>query len=301
MISNAISFVAVVKAGSFSKAAEVLGISKSQISRHVKQLEKSLGIQLLYRTTRSITLTESGQSFYQSCQEIEENYRAAIDDLKQDFTAVKGTLRMTAPISFGSEFLPKVIYQFNQIYPNIKIVLSLSSANENLVEKNFDLSFRIAASLPDSSLKMRVLAKLDMVYVAAPSFLANIPLPTTMDELKNLNCTAPVCKAVGQSGQTTYIWSYFDEHNQLVKFTPNTNFEVDSLRAQIQFLLLGTGIGRVPELFVRKDLDEGRLIRLLPTLRQPPLFVYLLYPDRKYLPKKVASFIEFIKECELDF
>ncbi|MBA3536523.1 MAG: LysR family transcriptional regulator [Tatlockia sp.] len=301
MINNAISFVAVVKAGSFSKAATILGVSKSQLSRHVNQLETTLGIQLLYRTTRSIALTESGQSFFQSCQEIEENYMAAIDELKQEFKAIKGTLRITAPISFGSEFLPKVLYQFSQIYPNIKIVLSLSSTNENLVEKNFDLSFRIAAKLPDSSLKMRVISKLDMVFVAAPAYLANIPLPISMDELKNLNCTSPVCRAVGQTGQTTFTWSYYDENNKLEKFSPHANFEVDGLRAQIHFLLLGSGVGRVPELFVRKELEEGRLIQLLPTLKQPPLYVYLLYPNRKNLPKKVASFIEFIKDKELDF
>ncbi|STX28881.1 LysR family transcriptional regulator [Legionella beliardensis] len=292
MISNAISFVAVVKAGSFSKAAAILGVSKSQLSRHVNQLEKSLGIQLLYRTTRSLSLTESGHSFFLRCHEIEENYMAAVDELKQEFTAIKGTLRITAPIAFGSEFLPKIIYQFSQMYPNIKIVLSLSSATENLVEKNFDLSFRIAAQLPDSSLKMRVLSTLDMVYVAAPSYLANIAHPTTIEDLKTLNCTSP-------TGQTTNVWPYYDEHNNLIKFIPNANFEVDGLRAQIQFLLLGTGIGRVPELFVRKELAQGTLIQLLPNLKQPPLFVYLLYPNRKHLPKKVASFLEFIKNSDL--
>ena len=146
MIQYALSFVTVVKAGGFSNAAKITGLSKSQLSRHVRQLETMLGIQLLYRTTRSLALTESGEQFFLSCREIEESYEEAVDHLKQDFKALRGTLRMTAPISFGSEFLPQLIYQFTQKYPNIKIILSLTSSTENLIEKNFDLSLRIAPS-----------------------------------------------------------------------------------------------------------------------------------------------------------
>lgn len=296
MISNTLSFVAVVKAGSFSKAAANLGVSKAQLSRHVSQLEASLGIQLLYRTTRSLKLTESGQIFYLSCRDIEENYEAAIDQLKHEFKALNGTLRITAPISFGSEFLPKVINQFMEKYPNIKIVLSLSSVTENLVEKNFDISFRIAAKLPDSSLKMRVLMELNMALIAAPSYLENKSYPQKMEDLKQVDCISPISRSVGQ---TTFNWSYY-QNNKIVNFYINPKIEVDSLRSLIQFVLLGAGVGRVPEIFIRKDLAEGRLIQLLPTLRQPPLYVYLLYPNRKNLPKKVEAFIEFIKDASFE-
>src|SRR5215216_2535247 len=101
MIPNALSFVAVVKAGSFSAAAQLLGVSKAQLSRHVSQLEASLGIQLLYRTTRSITLTDSGEQFFLSCRDIEESFEEAVDNLNQNFKALRGTLRITSTISFG--------------------------------------------------------------------------------------------------------------------------------------------------------------------------------------------------------
>jgi len=292
MINNALSFVAVVKAGSFSNAAKLTGISKAQLSRHVKQLETVLGIQLLYRTTRSIALTESGEAFFLSLRDIEDSYTEAVDNLKQDFLAVRGTLRMTAPISFGSEFLPKIIYRFNQKYPNIKIVLSLTSTTEDLIEKNYDLSIRVAPSLPDSSLRMRTLMELEMVICAAPAYLAQHPCPVNPEDLKNHKCITPINRSLGLS---RIHWPFLI-NKKIVNVSPDSNIEVDSLRAQIHLIMFGAGIGRVPRIFIERELKERKIISLLPDVEQPKNYVYLLYPDRKNLPKKLQLFIDFIKE-----
>src|SRR3990167_1091409 len=152
MINYALSFVAVVKAGNFSVAAKNIGVSKAQLSRHVSRLEKLLGVQLLYRTTRSLALTEQGKQFYTSCQGIDEQYNEAVNTLKRDFSGMQGTLKVTAPIDFGIEFLPPIIHQFIKNNPNMNISLSLSNKNEDLLEKNYDLAIRIANKLPDSNL-----------------------------------------------------------------------------------------------------------------------------------------------------
>lgn len=290
MIHRALSFVAVVKAGSFSNAAKNMGVSKARISRHVSQLEAELGIQLLYRTTRSITLTESGEAFYASCCDIEESYEDAVDQLKQEFSSLKGTLRMTAPISFGSEFLPKIIHQFHQEYPHIKIILSLSSSTEDLVEKNFDLSLRIAPSLPDSSLRMRKIMTLDMVLCASASYFADKPYPQKITDLADHQCITSVNRNLSL---TKINWSFY-ENKKIIKFTPNSIIEVDSPRAQIQLIALGTGIGRVPAIFIEKELESGQIVRILPNVEQPPNQLYLLYANRPVLPKKLKIFIEFL-------
>lgn len=292
VIHNALSFVAVVKAGGFSNAAKMIGISKAQLSRNVSQLEASLGIQLLYRTTRSIALTESGKAFFLNCRDIEESYNEAVDQLKQDFYALQGTLRITAPISFGSEFLPKLIYQFNQKYPNIKIVLSLTSSTEDLVEKNFDLALRVAHSLPNSNFRMRTIMSLRMVLCAAPSYFENQQIPTQFEDLEKHKCITSINRDLGLS---KIHWPFYQK-GKVIKFAPNSIIEVDSLRAQIHLLLLGAGIGRVPSIFVKKEMEQGRLINLLPTIEQPKSYVYLLFPNRKNLPKKLQIFIDFIKE-----
>ncbi|KTC92857.1 MULTISPECIES: LysR family transcriptional regulator [Legionella] len=294
VIHNALSFVAVVKAGGFSNAAKIIGISKAQLSRHVSQLETSLGIQLLYRTTRSIALTESGKEFFLNCSDIEESYNEAVDQLKQDFYALRGTLRITAPISFGSEFLPKLIYQFNQKYPNIKIILSLTSSTEDLIEKNFDLAIRVAQSLPDSNFRMRTLMTLQMVLCAAPSYLKNHITPNKLEDLENHKCITSINRDIGLS---KIHWPFYKK-GKIIKFAPNSITEVDSLRAQIHLILLGAGIGRVPYIFVKKEIEQGRLIHLLPAIEQPKSYVYLLFTNRKNLPKKIQIFIDFIKEFD---
>lgn len=273
-----------------------MGISKAQLSRHVSKLETMLGIQLLYRTTRSLSLTESGEQFFLSCSEIEERYEEAIDHLKQDFQSLKGTIRLTAPISFGSELLPLIIHEFTQKYPNIKIVLSLTSSTEDLIEKNFDLALRVAPSLPDSTLRMRTIMLLELILCAAPAYFTGKAYPQKIEDLKEHQYITSINRSLGLS---RVHWDFY-QNQKVIKFTPDSKIEADSLRAQIHLISLGAGIGRVPSIFIRKELEEGTLIKVLPTIKQPQLYAYLLYSNRKSVPKKLQIFIDFIKNYNLD-
>lgn len=292
MIRNALSFVAVVKAGSFSIAAQKIGVSKAQLSRHVSQLEEALGIQLLYRTTRSLVLTESGEQFFQSCCTIEESYTDAVDNIKRGFHAMRGTLRITAPISFGTESLPKFINQFTQRYPNINVILSLSSVTEDLIEQNFDLAIRVASTLPDSTLRMRTMMEFEMALCASPIYFKNQKPPVNPEELKKYRCIS----SINRNREIQKIQWAFIVNDNIVKYTPNSVIEVDSMRAQIELVMLGAGIGRAPKFLIENELKEGKLIEVLPNIKQPKFYVYLLYPDRKNLPKKTQVFIDFMRE-----
>jgi DNA-binding transcriptional LysR family regulator len=291
MIQNVLSFVAVAKAKSFSNAAKALRVSKAQLSRHIKQLEESLNIQLIYRTTRTFRLTESGEQLLSSCQDLDEIYQDAIDSLKKGFDTTQGVLRLTAPISFGSEILPALIHEFTQQYPHIKIVLSLSSTTEDLIDKKFDLAFRAAPALPDSSMRMCKMMELEMILCAAPHYLATQKIPKKLEDLQNFKCITSVNHQIN----TTKIYWPCYVNKKLINFSPNNVIEIDGLRAQIQLLLLGTGIGRIPQLFVQNELSEGKLIEVLPAIKQRSNYIYLLYPNKKNLPKKIAVFIEYAR------
>src|SRR3990167_6250670 len=137
LIYYAFSFLAVVKAGGFSSAAKKSGISKSQLSRHVDALESLLGIQLLHRTTRVLILTDEGKQFYDAYEGISERCDEALNNLKQDFSGMTGTVRLTAPVDWGIRYLPKIMHAFSKQYPNLNSVMSFSNRYENIDEHNF--------------------------------------------------------------------------------------------------------------------------------------------------------------------
>jgi DNA-binding transcriptional LysR family regulator len=293
MINYALSFVAVAKAGGFSLAAKNIGVSKAQLSRHVSRLEELLGVQLLHRTTRSLVLTEQGKQFYASCQGIEEQYDEAVNTLKHDFSTMQGTLKITAPIDFGIEFLPPILHQFTTNYPNMNIVLSLSNKNEDLLEENHDLAIRIANKLPNSNLRMRTIMEFKRLICASPDYFKNKKQPKHPSELKEHCCIT----SLNRSMNTLKPQWQFSEKKQLVNYPLEKVMEVDSLIAQLELIQLGAGIGRMPNYFIRDELKSGKLIELFKQIEKPSSYVYLLYPDTPILPKKTQLFIELIKEA----
>lgn len=292
VIKFALSFLSVVKANSFSAAARNSGISKAQLSRHVRQLEGLLGVQLLHRTTRILKLTEHGRKFYNSCQGIEEQYHEAVNIIKYDFTSMQGTLKITAPIDFGIEFLPPIIHKFTKKYTDMNIALSLSNRNEDLLEHNYDLAIRIANKLPDSNLKMRTIMEFKRLICVSPNYLQNNKLPKSPNDLKNHRCIT----SLNHNLNTIKPQWQFYENNKIINYSLNKVIEVDSLLAQLELIHLGVGIGRMPDYFIRNELKTGKLVELFPNTEKPSSYVYLLYPNSQTPSKKTQLFIEFIKK-----
>lgn len=292
MIELALSFVAVVKANNYSEAARKTGTSKAKLSRDVKKLEQQLGSQLLHRTTRSLVLTEAGRQFFESCCMIEERYDEAVENLKSDFSTIQGPLKITAPIDFGIEFLPKILHEFTERYPKINISLTLSNINENLVENNYHVAFRIANQLADSSLRMITIKEFKRLICAAPAYFKNKKLPKIVTDLKNHRCIISVNH---HTNAVNPQWSFY-KNKQIVNLPLNNVIKADSLIVQKQLISLGTGIGRMPDYLIQNELDTGEFIEILPAVNKPSSYIYLLYADKVFLPKKVRAFIDFIKE-----
>lgn len=296
MINYALSFVAIVKAASFTLAAKNLGVSKAQLSRHLKRLEEQLGIQLLFRTTRSLVLTEEGKQFYQACLGIEESYDEAIHSLQQDFKSIHGTLKITAPVDFGIEFLPPIIYEFTQKYSQINVNLVLSNVNEDLIQGNYDLAIRIANTLPDSSLRMTTLMQFRRLICVAPRYLKTMKAPKQLSELKNHTC---ITSLNHNSAVHRTQWQFI-ENKKIVSYPLGRLIEIDSLFAQLNLIHLGAGIGRMPNYLIDQQLKSKKLIELFSDIEKPLTSVYLVYPDKKALPKKTQLFIQFLKKLVTD-
>lgn len=292
MINYALSFVAVVKAAGFTQAAKQTGVSKAKLSRHVKELETSLGIQLLHRTTRTFALTEQGKQFFDSCQNIEELYDNAIENLKRDFSGMRGILRITAPIDFGVRFLAPVVREFCQQYPLMNITLSLSNVNENLPEQQFDLAIRVANKLPDSNLRMINLMKFNRIVCATPSYIKNNKEPKKPSDLKKHLCVTIINRNMNVIKPS---WALY-EGKKLLNYPLDHFIEVDSYDLQQKLIETGICIGRLPSYQVSKEIKSGKLIELFPTIQKPTTYAYLLYPDTIILPHKTRAFIEMMKK-----
>jgi DNA-binding transcriptional LysR family regulator len=292
LVYYALSFLEVVKAGSFSRAAKNIHVSKAQLSKHVSALETLLGIQLLHRTTRAMALTEQGKQFFIACEGIEESCATAVNSLEHNFSSMQGTLKITAPIDFGIQFLPPIIHEFSKQNPLMNTILSLSNLNENLTEQNFDVAIRIANKLPDSDLRMYTILEFKRIICASPHYLKNKFTPNDLKELKNHTCIT----SVNRNTSIIYPQWQFQVGKKVLNIKLEKFIEVDSLFAQLELIKLGTGIGRLPDYFIKKELKNGKLIELFSHVEKPTTYVYVLYPNTPILPKKTRAFIDFIKD-----
>lgn len=290
LISYGLSFSAVVKAGGFSNAARLSGLSKAQLSRHVSALEKMLGMQLLHRTTRTMSLTEQGKQFFSIYEGIEERCAEAVNLIKHDFHEMQGTVKITAPIDFGIRFLPPIIHEFSNEYPNLNIILSFSNAYENLNEKNFDIAIRIANQLSDSDCRAKTLKQFKRLICASPKYFKNKLIPLHPDELKDYHCIT----GVNTSSDNIYPQWQFTINNKNHNYKLEKFIQVDSTFAQIDLIKSGAGIGRIPDYFIRKELKSGELIELFSEFERPVTYIYLLYAGGSAIPKKTQILIDYI-------
>jgi DNA-binding transcriptional LysR family regulator len=280
-------FTKVVESASFAAAARHFGMSPAMVSKHVQSLEERLGVRLLNRTTRRVSATEVGQSYYEHCQrilaEMEQADRAA-GDLQ---TAPRGLLRVTAPVSFALRHLGPAIAEYLAAYPDVSIELSLDDPYVDLVEERFDLAIRVGR-LADSSLMSRKLCSVTMMLCAAPAYLQAKGAPQAPSDLTKHNCLV-YTYTTPQSA-----WRFVDQKgNEHVvrisgRFLANNG---DALRA---LALKGVGVILAPDFIVDEDVAAGRLIQLLPDYTTQETPVHAVYPHGRLLSAKTRTFIDFI-------
>ncbi|MCW8884548.1 MAG: LysR family transcriptional regulator [Motiliproteus sp.] len=281
-------FTRVVEAKSFSEAARQLGVAKSAVSKQVSLLEKEVGVRLMNRSTRKLSLTEAGQIYYQHCVEIVGRAEIALNELRQYQHQPTGTLRVASPVAFGVTNLVPVVKDLRCTYPQLKIDLLLEDRVINMVEEGVDLSIRIGW-LEESNLVARKLGESPMVVVASPDYLARCGTPTTPEQLSehqwlSLSLLSAPLRWNFRSKQ--------GEHRVQMQSFLKTN----SADALLSMAIEGLGVTVVSKFMICKALQQGQLVTLLDNYQLDPVGVYAVYPHRGHMPPKIRVFLDFLSK-----
>ncbi len=278
------TFVRVVEKESFTAAAAALGVPKSSVSRSIARLEEEIGVQLLQRTTRKLSLTDAGRDYFQRA-------RIALDGLDEATAAVsesgvkpQGVVRVTAPGDVGVLMLADIVAEFVKKYPGIRIDLSLTSRRVNLVDEGFDMAVR-AGRMADSSLIARKLGAADMGLFASPAYLKRRGRPKKLAELASHDCiffrssdSGTKWRLTGPDGETSV------EVNAIVS--------VDDMMFMQRAVLAGIGIGSIPRLPLQCKKDD--LVRVLPEFTIAGASLNAVWPASRHVPARVALFRDFV-------
>ena len=280
--------VEVVRSGSFVGAADVLGMSKAAVSRHVGELEARLGVRLLQRTTRRLALTEAGQIFHARSKDILDSVSEAEDEISTQSGTASGLLRISAPVTFGIRHLAPLWGEFRQRHPKVTLDITLADRVVDLIEEGYDLAIRIGR-LSSSTLVSRHLATTRMVLCASPGYLERHGRPRHPHDLAEHVVLAYSYWSTGDE------WHFAGPDGPVsVRTHPclSTN-SGDTCRATA---LADQGIILQPSFLVDEDLAAGTLMHLMPEYRAGELGIYAIYPTRKHIPAKVKALLDFLSE-----
>ena len=280
-------FAKVAESGGFTNAAVRLGMSASMVSQHVKELEERLSVRLLNRTTRKVSLTETGRAYYQRCTrllaDLEETERAASDM----HAAPRGELRVNCWPSFGVRHLALAVADFTTRFPAISVELMLSDRMVDLIDDGFDVAIR-AEPLHDSSLIARQLAPLRVVLCGAPSYFETHARPRTPADLTDHNCLT-------MTGSALYrMWHLRAADGTALDIAPVGNLRSNISSVLETAALAGHGLAWLPTYLCSEALRSGRLVTVLDDYTAPPYTMRALYPHNRHLSAKVRAFVDFL-------
>lgn len=284
---NMNAFVRVVEAGSISAAADRMNTAKSVVSRRLKELEAHLGVELFHRTTRQMNLTDSGRAFYQQCVRILDDILEAEHATSQFHGALKGSLKVAVPLSFGLMHLGPAIHEFLQVHPDIEFDLDFNDRQVDLLAEGFDLAIRIA-NLPDSSLIARRLAPIQAVMCASPAYLERMGKPQLPEELMQHRCLAYNLISNFEN------WDLYDAKEQLVRTKIVPYLKASDGQFLRDAAVAGLGIVLLPTFIVYQQIDSGALQPLLTEFHAAPLTAYAIYPQTRHLSQRVRAFVDFL-------
>jgi DNA-binding transcriptional LysR family regulator len=281
-------FAAIAEEGSFTRAAENLGIPKATVSRRLSQLESALGQQLMVRTTRRLNLTEFGETFLEQCQRVAEEVAAANDYALSREIQPRGKLRISMPAEYAQYQLLTAVAAFSEQYPEIQIDMDLSSRRVDLIGERFDLAIRMGALSDDSTLIAKKIDEQQVGLYASPIYLALHAPPNQPDDLMRHTCVRLL-----SSRGTPIPWKLM-QGKKVWEETPPGRLTLNSMGVLQQLVLDGAGIGALPNNFAEHEVAARRLIRVLPEWCLPSVPAWAVMPTRKFMPAKTRAFLDYI-------
>lgn len=281
----------VVASGSFRRAALDLGVAPQATSKTVRQLEAQLGVRLLHRTTRKLSLTDEGAQLLAQVRPALSSIRAAMDELQAARREVGGTLRITAPRSVGQHLVLPLIAPFMQEHPALTVELELEDRISNAVTERIDVGFRMGAGM-DRNVVARRLMDLQQWICASPAYLERHGRPQRWEDLARHRCTGFRHASTGK----LMPWEYTNQGE--TAFTDvAARFATNDVDAEASAVLAGIGIGQIPNYIAAPLVREGRLVHLLTRHTSERVGLYIYYLQRAQLPQRARRFIDFAVEC----
>jgi DNA-binding transcriptional LysR family regulator len=288
-LSDLAVYVRVVELGSFTAAANTLEISKAAVSKYVYRLEQRLGARLLHRTTRRLTLTEAGEALFRRGAAALSELADAEQEVARLTGTPRGHLRVTAPVYFGERHIAPRLHKFRKRYPDITLDLDFDNRFIDLVKERFDLALRITA-LADSSLVARPLAPCPQVVCAAPAYLARRGTPETPADLRDHDCLSY------SMDRTPKEWRFRGPRGRWIAVNVKGSIRCNNDIALKQAVLDGLGLRQIPRFIVETEIEQGKLVEVLPEYESPPLNIFAVYATRHNLSPKVRVFVDFLAE-----
>jgi DNA-binding transcriptional LysR family regulator len=279
-------FVRVAETGSFTAVADQLDVARSVVTRQISALEQQLGVKLMTRSTRSLTLTTAGLAYLEKCRDILNMVDAAESSLIEEKTEPRGRIRLGLPLSFGLQRLMPALLEFAKAHSNIELVLDFADRRSKLIEEGIDLSIRITSRLEPGDI-VRKLGESRLLTVASPQYLAEHGNPKHPRDLSK-----HACLVYSQDFQST-AWGYRSKDGD-VNVTIRPRLAANNGEALLQAAAQGLGITRPPDFMVQPFLESGCVVAVLPKFEPTPLGIYAVLPSNRYIPHRVSVLIDFL-------
>lgn len=289
-LNEILVFMAVVDAGSFIAGGQKLGLTRSAAGKAVARLEDRLGVRLLNRTTRTLSLTDEGRAFYERGLQILAAIDAAEASVAGEAGTPRGLLRLTVPDAFGRRVLLPLLSQYLGTWPEVQIEVSFTDRLTDIVEEGFDLAVRIGGVNADKQLVSRVVARYQAMLCAAPSYLAEQGEPPDLDALAGHTCLFFSSRTRRQS------WRFRAADGTWLKSPGRSRLRLDSGEAIRDAAVAGLGIALLPDFLIADDLAAGRLQQVLPSLDAGDVEIMAIYPSKRLLEPRVRRFIDLMVE-----
>jgi len=281
-------FTRVTDSGSFTAAAQALGLSTAQVSRLVSELEASLSARLLYRTTRRLRLTEAGERYLQRCREILDQVDEAAAEASGAHLTPRGRLRVHSFTGLGTQYLVPLVARYAELYPQVDVDLTLSQRTPDLLEEGHDVLITHSRELPDSDLVAQRLGSIYSVVCAAPAYLHERGVPQCPEQLREHRCLRLI--------DPVYPGDWvFERLGEMQVISPGQTFQVNVSEAMVQAAVAGMGICLLPSFVAAKALRDGGVVRLLPEWQLHERNLYALYSSRRFLDAKIKTWVELLK------
>jgi len=280
-------FAKVVEHGGYSAAARALGLQTSKLSRRVAELERKLGVRLLQRTTRKISVTDVGQSYYLHCAALEAEASAAQEAIDRTRSTPQGLVRMSCPISLIEGVVGVVLAHFLAAHPLVRLYVDMTNRRVDVVEEGFDIALRVRTPpLETSDLAMRKFAGSVAMLVASPALLNRHKRPQhprDLEALPTISMATPGDK---------YTWHFRESDCTPIAFTHTPRLMTDSFEALREAALAGVGVAYLPQFVVQESVNAGTLERVLPEFSLPPGLLHAVFPSRRGMVPAVRALID---------